>query len=186
MSIDVTKINTAGAVVTIGGSILYNPDGDGFYWDTISGIDAGCTDGGVTVKYNFEKKDTFCDQTLAAVGSKITSESAEVSFSMLETDVSKLRLALQQALYDSTPNVENKIAIGGSTTLVYVPLKLEIPDNDTGNLTTWTFYKVLANGIEINFERENPSAVKVTFTAYADTSHAVGHQLFSVHEDVTP
>jgi hypothetical protein len=183
MAISTTNINTGGAVVTIGGVIpaATNPDADGYYWGTVSGIDVGCTTGGVTVTYNFEKNDIFCDQTLAAVESSITSESAEISLNMLETDAENLKLAIQQCVSTSDAS-EYKVGVGGVNTITYVPLKLEVTDNDTGLLTTWTFYRVLSNGIEINFERENPSQITVTFMAYADTSHAVGHQLFSVHE----
>lgn len=186
MAIDISHINTGGAVVTIGGEILNNPDSDGYYWDTISGVDIGCTTGGVTVNYSYEKNDIFCDQSLAAVETAIISEAAEVTFSMLESDAENLKIAIQQAVRLTVPDVEDKVAVGGLTTITFVPLKLEIVDSDTGNLITWTFYKVLSGGIEINFERDNPTQVNVTFTAFADTSHPVGHQLFSIHEDLTP
>lgn len=183
MSINANNINTAGAVVTIGGVIplATRPDADGYYWGTVSGVDVGCTTGGVTVNYSYEKNDIFCDQTLAAVESSIISETVEVTFTMLESNVEKLKLAIANATY-TADLTEAKLAIGGQTSLTYVPLKLEVADNDTGLLTTWTFYRVLSSGIEINFERDNPTGVQVTFTAYADTSHPVGHQLFSVRE----
>ena len=180
MSIDVNNINTGGAVVSVGGNVNA-VDVDGYYWGTVSGVDLGCTQGGVTVSYNYEKQDIFCDQTLAAVDTSITSESAEVTVSMLETSLDKLRLAIANATYDESVS-ERKIGVGGQTSLSYVPLMLEIADDQTGLLTTWTFFKVLSNGIEVNFERDNPTACAVTFTAYADTTHAVGHQLFSIHE----
>jgi len=185
MGITVSNINTGGAIVTIGGNILNNPDGDGYYWGTVSGVDLGCTTGGVTVAYNFEKNDIYCDQTLAAVESSIISETATVSFNMLESDVTNLQYAIQQCVFQSNLGVENKIGVGGVTTITYVPLKLEIADDDTGNLTTWTFFRVLSGGIEINFERDNPTQVNVVFTAYADPLKAVGHQLFSIHEDIS-
>ena len=184
MAIDTTRINTGGAVVTIGGTVNA-ADLDGFYVGTTGGTDVGCTTGGVSVNYSFEKNDIFCDQTLAAVESSITSETAEVTFSMLETDAENLQLAIQQAIRTTNLGVDDKVGVGGITSITYVPLMLEISDNDTGNLITWTFYRVLSNGIEINFERENPTQINVTFTAYADTSHAVGHQLFSVNYDIS-
>jgi len=187
MAIDTTRINTGGAVVTIGGVIpaATNPDGDGFYWGTVSGVDVGCTQGGVSVSYSFEKTDIFCDQTLPAVETSITSETAEVTLNMLESDAVNLNLAIQQTTYIENAGVEKKVGVGGITTITFVPLKLEITDNDTGNLTTWTFFRVLTNGIEVNFERDNPTQVAVSFTAYADTTHAAGHQLFSIHEDIS-
>ena len=93
--------------------MLHAPDADGFYWDTISGVDLGCTQGGVTVSYSFEKNDIFCDQTLAAVASSIISETAEVSFNMLESDVEHLQYAIQQMSYLETVGVDKKIAVGG-------------------------------------------------------------------------
>ena len=185
MSIDITNINTKGAVVTIGGNIENNPDGDGYYWGTVSGIDLGCTTGGVRVRYNFEKSDIFCDQTLAAVDSAIIEETAEVELSMLETNAAKLQYAIQQCNFNSSAS-EAKIGVGGITAITFVPLKLEVPDDDNNSLlTTWTFFKVLSNGIELNFERDNPTQCNVTFTAYANTDHAAGHQLFSVHQALT-
>ena len=185
--IDTTNINTKGAVVTVAGVAVSatSPDGDGFYWGTISGHDIGCTVGGVQVSYTYETQDIFCDQSLAAVETAIISEAAEVTFSMLETDVENLQYALQTATYLENANVDQKIGVGGSTLLVYIPLKLEIADNDTENLTTWTFHRCLANGFNINFERENPSQADVTFTAYAKTAYTVGHQLFSIHADIS-
>lgn len=187
MAIDITRINTGGAVVTIGGVIpaATNPDSDGFYWGTVSGTEIGCTQGGITVSYTMEKTDIFCDQTLPAVETSITSEAAEVSMNMLESDAVNLNIAIQQTTFITNAGVDAKVGVGGVTTITFVPMKLEITDNDTGNLTTWTFFKVLSNGIEINFERENPTQITVTFTAYADTSHAAGHQLFSIHEDLS-
>lgn len=184
MGITTTNINTKGAVVTIGGTVSA-ADGDGYYWNTVSGVDIGCTKDGVKVQYNFEKTDIFCDQTLAAVSSSITSETATITFSMLESNVEKLQYAIQQCVFASDAS-EAKVGVGGVTAITFVPLKLEIPDADTGYLTTWTFYKVLSAGIdEINFERATPTQVNVTFTAYADTTHAAGHQLFSVHQSLT-
>jgi hypothetical protein len=103
---------------------------------------------------------------------------------MLESNVPHIKEAVTQNTYDSSASA-NKLAAGGITTVNFVPLVLEITDNDTGLLTTWTFFKTLPGGFESNFERENPTTVGVTFTAYADTTHASGHQLFSVNEALT-
>lgn len=182
-TIDTTAINTGGAVVTLGGVIpvATRPDADGFYWGTVSGTDIGCTTGGVKVTYNFEKTDIYCDQTLAAVESAVTSETAEVTFNMLQSDVENLSQVVGLGTYAESVS-EKKLALGGLTELTYTLLKLEVTDNDTSLLTTWTFFRVLSNGIEINFERDNPTQVNITMTAYADTDKAAGHQLFSIHE----
>ena len=184
MAITTTNINTKGADVTVGGTVN-SVDGDGYYIGTTSGTNVGCTQGGVTVAYSFETRDIFCDQTIPPVESSIISESATVSFDMLESDADNLKLAIQQCAYNADPGVANKIGVGGLTAITYVALMLEIEDNDTGNNTTWTFFRCLSGGIETNFERDNPTAVTVTFTAYADTTHASGHQLFSVQEDLS-
>ena len=182
MAIETTNINTKGAVVTIGGTVNA-VDGDGYYWNTTSGIDLGCTSDGVKVKYSIEKEDIFCDQVTAAVSTSITSETATITIAMLESNVEKLQYAIQQCVHASDA-AEQKIGVGGITTITFVPLKLEIPDQDDDTLlTTWTFFKVLSGGIDdINFERMNKTQVNVTFTAYADTDHAVGHQLFSIRQ----
>jgi len=183
MAITTTNINTKGATVTIGGTVN-SVDVDGYYVGTTGGTDVGCTQGGVTVSYSFETKDIFCDQTLPAVESSIISETATINFEMLESDADNLQLAIQQCEYTEDAGVSNKIGIGGITAITYVPLMLEILDNDTSYTTTWTFFRCLSGGMETNFERENPTAISVTFTAYADTSHASGHQLFSVSESL--
>ena len=185
MTIQVSNINTAGAVVTIGGTILNNPDADGFYWGTVSGTEIGCTEGGITVKYAIDKKDIYCDQVLIPVAAALTGETATVHMKLLETEADNLIFAIQQGTLKDNAGVESKIDVGGLQTFTYTPLKLEITDNDTGKLTTWTFFKVLAQGIDINFERDNPTAADVTFTAYADMTHAAGHRLFSIHQDLT-
>lgn len=188
MSIDITNINTAGAVVTIGGVIPFNqnPDADGVYWGSVSGTEIGCTTGGVNINYKVDRQDIFCDQTLPPVDASIIGETVEVTFNMLETDADHLRFALSQGTYIANSNIDAKISVGGKKTVAFTLLKLEIPDNDTGNLTTWTFFKVYNESFQINFDRTKPSEVQVKFTAYADTSHAEGYQLFSIHEDVTP
>jgi hypothetical protein len=136
------------------------------------------------VNYSYETSDIFCDQLLSPVDVVITSETATIEFQMLEITASNLEYAINQ--YTSHSSVSaNKIGVGGMLNATYVPLMLTIPDNDTGLLTTWTFYRVRSGGMSINFERENPSTVNVTFTAYAETSHASGHQLFSINQALT-
>jgi hypothetical protein len=41
----------------------------------------------------------------------------------------------------------------------------------------------MSGGITANFERENPTAFGITFTAYAETGHASGKQLFQVKQN---
>jgi hypothetical protein len=183
MAINTNNINTGGAVVTVGGTVNA-VDGDGFYIGTSGGTDVGCTTGGSRVSYSFETNDIFCDQTLAAVETAITSESATVEFSMLESDATNLQIAIQQYVSKSTASA-NKIGVGGITSITFVPVMLEVDDNDTGLTTTWTFFKCVSQGLEINFERENPTAVDVSFKVYSDTSHASGHQMFDVNEALT-
>ncbi len=180
MAITTANINTGGAVVTIGGTVS-TADVDGYYVGTTGGTDVGCTTGGVTVTYSFETSDIFCDQILAPVDVAITSENATIEFEMLESDASNLALAIQQCVTKNAAGA-NKIGIGGITNIAFVPLQLAITDNDTNFVTTWTFFKCTSGGLETNFERENPTTVRVTFTAYADTTHASGHQLFSINE----
>jgi len=182
MAITTTNINTAGAEVTIGGTVN-SVDGDGYYVGTTGGTDVGCTTGGVTVSYSFETRDIYCDQVTAPVETAIINETATIKFDMLESDADNLAIAIQQCTTTTDAGVANKIGVGGLVTITFVPLMLEILDNDDTSLTTtWTFFKTISGGIETNFERENPTGVSVTFTAYADTSHASGHQLFSVNE----
>ncbi len=182
MPITVTNINTGGAVVTLGG-VVASADSDGFYIGTTGGTDVGCTDGGVTVSYSFETRDIFCDQIIAPVETAIINETATIAFDMLESDADNLQLAIQQCLYTIDAGVANKIGVGGITAVNFAALMLVIKDNDDASLTTtWTFFKTISGGIETNFERENPTGITVTFTAYADTTHASGHQLFSVNE----
>jgi len=179
-TITTTNINTGGATVTAGGTVEA-VDVDGYYIGTTGGTDVGCTQGGVRISYSFETNDIFCDQVLAPVETAVVSESATVEFAMLESDSDNLQYAIQQ--YTSTAAVgANKIGVGGITTLAFVPIQLEITDNDGAFVTTWTFFKCVSQGLELNFERDNPSVIDVSFKAYADSSHASGHQLFSVNE----
>jgi hypothetical protein len=182
MAITVTNINTAGAEVTLGGTVE-TVDVDGFYIGTTGGTNVGCTNGGVTVAYSFETKDIYCDQVTAPVETAIINETASIKFNMLESDADNLQIAIQQCVYSQDVGVANKIGVGGIVTVNFTPLMLVIKDNDDQSLeTTWTFFKTISKGIETNFERENPTGISVTFTAYADTSHASGHQLFDVNE----
>jgi hypothetical protein len=184
MSITVTNINTAGAVVTIGG-VVNVVDADGFYIGTTGGTDVGCTDGGVTVQYSFETKDIYCDQVTAPVETAIINETATIKFNMLESDADNLKLAIQQCTTHVDVGVASKVGVGGIVTVNFTPLMLEITNNDDASLkTTWTFFKTISGGMETNFERDNPTSIAVTFTAYADTTHASGHQLFSVKEEL--
>jgi hypothetical protein len=183
MGITVTNINTGGAVVTIGGTVN-GADGDGYYIGTTGGTDIGCTQGGITMNYSNEVTEIFCDQTLAAVSAAITSETAEIEMEMLESNAENLRFAIGQ--YVSNDDASNKkTAVGGYATVQYVPLMMEVPkSNDPGKQVTWTFYKIRPQGPEVNFERENPTAISVTFSAYAETSYPSGHQLFSIDEEI--
>lgn len=180
MAITTANINTGGATVYVGGTVE-TVDADGYYVGTTGGTDVGCTTGGVTISYTFETSDIFCDQVLAAVDTAVTSESATVEFEMLETSAENLAIALGQAV--STADASNsKIGVGGLRSVNYVPVKLTIPDTQTGLLTTWTFYRCRPGNFSISFNRDTPSTVSCTFTAYADTTHVSGHQLFSVNQ----
>ena len=181
MAITVTNINTAGAVVTLGGAVTA-VDVDGYYIGTAGGTDVGCTSGGVTVSYSFETRDIYCDQITAPVETAVINETATIKFDMLESDADNLAIALQQCTTTTDAGVANKIGVGGLVSVNFTPLMLVIKDNDSALTTTWTFFKTISGGMETNFERDNPTALTVTFTAYADTTHASGHQLFSVNE----
>jgi len=180
MAITTANINTGGATVYIGGTVN-TIDGDGYYVGTTSGDDVGCTSGGVSINYTFETSDIFCDQVLAPVDVAITGESATIEFEMLETSAQNLAYALSQCV-THTDASDEKIGVGGLRSLTFVPLMLTIPDTQTNYLTTWTFYRCKAGGFTTSFNRDNPTTVKCTFTAYADTTHASGHQLFSVNQ----
>jgi len=179
-TITTANINTGGAEIYVGGTVTA-VDGDGYYIGTSGGTDVGATTGGCSVSYTFETSDIFCDQVLSPIDVAITSESATVEFEMLETSATNLELAISQCV-SKTNGDDEKIGVGGIRTLSYVPLKLVIPDSsDATYETTWTFYKCVPGGFSTSFNRDTPSTVKLTFTAYADTTHASGHQLFSIN-----
>ena len=176
MAVTTANIKTGGAVVYVGGTVSA-VDVDGFYIGTTAGTDIGCTTGGVSVAYTFETSDIFCDQLLSPVDVAITGESATIEFEMLETDLDNLEIALSQVVSDT-----GKVGVGGMKTLTFVPVMLKVSDNkDATKETTWTFYRCKPGGFSTSFSRENPTSVKVSFAAYADTTHASGHQLFSIN-----
>lgn len=182
MAVTATNINTGGAVVKVGGRINASPNADGFYDMDVLGTDVGCTTGGVTVTYTIETSDIFCDQVSAPVNVAVTGETATVEFSMLESTAQNLDLVLGGASVSKDASAAYYVGLGGVSGAAFDPLELVITDNDTGYLTTWTFFRCHAGGITANFERENPTAFGVTFTAYAETSHASGKQLFQVKQ----
>jgi len=176
MSVTTANIKTGGAFVYIGGTVN-TVDADGYYIGVTGGTEVGCTTGGVAVNYTFETSDIFCDQLLSPVDVAITGESATIEFEMLETDLDNLEIALSQVV-----STTGKIGVGGIRAMNFVPVMLKISDNkDATKETTWTFYRCKPGGFSTTFSRENPTSAKVTFTAYADTDHASGHQLFSIN-----
>lgn len=182
MGVTATNINTGGAVVKVGGRINAAANGDGFYDMDVLGTDVGCTTGGVTVTYTIETSDIFCDQVTSPVNVAVTGETATVEFSMLESTAQNLKLALSGGAISSDAVSAFYVGVGGVPGAAFEPLQLVITDNATGYLTTWTFFKCHPGGITANFERENPTAFGITFTAYAETSHASGKQLFQVKQ----
>jgi hypothetical protein len=101
---------------------------------------------------------------------------------MLESTAENLKLALSGGAISSDAVSAFYVGVGGVPGAAFEPLQLVITDNATGYLTTWTFFKCHPGGITANFERENPTAFGITFTAYAETSHASGKQLFQVKQ----
>jgi hypothetical protein len=180
MAITTANINTGGATVYVGGTVA-TVDGDGFFIGTTGGTDVGCTTGGVTINYTFETSDIFCDQILSPVDTAVISETATVEFEMLETHANNLAIALGQVVTEEDTN-DSKIGVGGIRSVNFVPVKLTVPDTQTGYLTTWTFYRCKPGNFSISFNRDNPSTVRCSFTAYAETSHGSGHQLFSINQ----
>ena len=182
MAVTATNINTGGAVVKVGGRVNASANVDGFYDMDILGTDIGCTTGGVTVTYTIETSDIFCDQVTSPVQVAVTGETATVEFSMLESTAQNLDLVLGGGSVSKDGTTAYYVGIGGVSSAAFEPLQLIITDNDTGFLTTWTFFRCHPGGITANFERENPTAFGITFTAYAETSHASGKQLFQVKQ----
>lgn len=184
MAITTTNIQTGGAVVRLGGTV--DADGGNSDWFDVSpqGTDIGCTSGGLTVTYALETSDIFCDQLTAPVDTAITGETATIEFSMLESTAENLKLVMGNfATSEDESGVAYWVGVGGSGLISFQALELEITDNDTGYLTTWTFFRTFASGIDTNFERENPTAFGVSFTTYADTDHSSGKQLFQVRQN---
>ena len=182
MAVTATNINKGGAVVKVGGRVNASANVDGFYDMDVLGTDVGCTTGGVTVTYTIETSDIFCDQVTSPVQVAVTGETATVEFSMLESTAQNLDLVLGGGSVSKDGTTAYYVGIGGVSGAAFEPLQLIITDNDTGFLTTWTFFRCHPGGITANFERENPTAFGITFTAYAETSHASGKQLFQVKQ----
>ena len=180
MSITTTNINTGGAVVKVGGTVIADPADAAWFDMSPTGTDIGCTTGGVSVTYTIETSDVFCDQVTAPVETAIVGETATVEFDMLESNAENIKLALNNQATAEDGTDAYYVGVGGSTSISFAPLELSITDNDTGYLTKWLFFRTVAGGIETSFERETPTAVGVTFTAYADADHASGKQLFQV------
>jgi len=184
MAINTENINTGGARVSIGARTNLNVAENSHVSGLTSSTDLGATTGGVKITYTYETQDIFCDQHLAPIETAVISESATIEFEMLETDSENLRYIID--LYQSYDSSNAKLtSVGGQTSITYYALVLEIADNDNNDRdVTWTFFKVRSQGIETNYERENPTTAKVTFIAYADTSYSSGYQLFSIKEEL--
>lgn len=184
MAITSSNINTGGAVVLLGGTVSSSTNADGFYDMQTSGTDVGCTSGGVTVTYTRETSDIFCDQVTSPVSVSLTGETATIEFDALESTAENIELMMDSNMVESVDGTSAYfVSAGGNTTVTFQPLQLKITDNDTGYLTYYTFFRTIAGGFEANFERENPTTLGVTFTAYADTSHAAGKQLFQIAQN---
>jgi hypothetical protein len=184
MAITAANINTGGAVVLLGGTVSAGTNADGFYDTTVAGTDVGCTSGGVTVTYTRETSDIFCDQVTSPVSVSLTGETATIEFDALETTAQNIELMMDENMVTSEDGTgAYYVGIGGNATIAFQSLQLKITDNDTGFLTYYTFFKTIAGGFEVNFERENPTTLGVTFTAYADTTHTAGKQLFQIQQN---
>ena len=183
MAITTTNIQTGGAVVFVGGTVSSSTNTDGFYDMQSSGTDVGCTTGGVTLTYTRDTGDIFCDQVTSPVSVSLNQETATIEFDALESTAENIELLMNSSMVTSTDGVGAYwVGIGGMNTVAFQPAQLKITDNDTSYLTYYTFFKTVAGGFEENFERENPSAIGVTLTAYADTTHGTGKQLFEIEQ----
>lgn len=183
MAITSTNINTGGATVYVGGTVSGSTNADGYYDMQTDGTDVGCTQGGVTVSYSLETSDIFCDQVLTPVDVAVTGETATVEFEMLETNAENIGLVMGSNASSEDGTSAYYVGFGGSSTVSFQPAQLKITDNDTGYLTYWTFFRTMSGGFDIGFERENPSALSVTLTAYGDTDHTSGKELFQIEEN---
>jgi hypothetical protein len=184
MAITTANIQTGGAVVLVGGTVSSSANVDGFYDMSASGTDVGCTTGGVTLTYTRDTGDIFCDQVTSPVSVSLNQETATVEFDALESTAQNIERLMNAAMVTSTDGTGSYwVGVGGNNTISFQPAQLKITDNDTSYLTYYTFFKTVAGGFEANFERENPTAIGVTLTAYADTSHATGKQLFEIKQN---
>jgi hypothetical protein len=184
MAITTTNIQTGGAVVYVGGTVSASTNTDGFYDMSATGTDVGCTSGGVTLTYTRDTSDIFCDQVTAPVSTSLTGETVTIEFDALESTAENIEILMNASMTESADGTTAYwLGVGGNTTITFQPAQLKITDNNTSYLTYYTFFKTLAGGFEANFERENPTAIGVTLTAYSDTTHATGLQLFEIQQN---
>ena len=184
MAITAANINTGGAVVLVGGTVSSSTNADGFYDMQAAGTDVGCTSGGVTITYTRELSDIFCDQVTSPVDVSLTQETATIEFDALESTAENMERLMNTAMVMSTDGTTAYwVGIGGISTISFQPTQLKITDNDTSFYTYYTFFRTIAGGFEVNFERENPTTLGITLTAYADTAHASGKQLFQIQQN---
>lgn len=184
MAVTASNINTGGAVVELGATIDGTVNVDGFYDTTTPGTDVGCTTGGVTVTYSRETSDIFCDQLTSPVSVSLTGETATIEFDALESTAENIELLLNSNMVQSVDGTgAYYVAVGGGNSIAFQAAQLKITDNDTGFLSTYSFFRVVSGGFEANFERENPTSLGITLTAYADTAREVGKQLFQIEQN---
>lgn len=184
MAITSANINTGGAVVLLGGTVSAGQNVDGFYVMSVAGTDVGCTTGGVTLTYTRETSDIFCDQVTSPVSVSLTGETATIEFTALESTAQNIELLMGADMVESHDGTgAYYVATGGNAIIEFQTLQLKITDNGTGFFTYYTFFKTIAGGFSTSFERENPSSLGVTFTAYADTTRAAGKQLFQIAQN---
>jgi len=184
MAITTTNIQTGGAVVLVGGTVSSSTNADGFYNMSANGTDVGCTTGGVTLTYTRDTGDIFCDQVTSPVSTSLNQETATIEFDALESTAQNIELLMNTNMVTSTDGTSSYwVGIGGNNIVAFQPAQLKITDNNTSYLTYYTFFKTLAGGFTENFERENPSTLGITLTAYADTTHATGKQLFEIQQN---
>lgn len=182
---DVTQVIVGPARILIApkGSALPPTNATPIAWD-VAWKEVGYTDKGVDLAYAPTVKDIMVDELLSPVQKILTAEKADISAVLSQATLANLKNAISAATLSTTvpgPTQVGLTQIGvGTGTLQEVMVGIE-GLSPAGFWRMIIGYRAIAQAsIKMSFARTDNTKFPLDLSLLADSSKAIGHQLFDI------
>ena len=147
-----------------------------------SSDDLGYTEGGAELSLVREYYKKFVDQELGPISMTKTSENSTLKFTLVETTLENLAIALD---YPTGAISSSVLSVGGDDTVTYRTIYLNVV-GPTGGTRKYTFHKcVNISAATHSYKKDDKTMIECEFQLIQDTTKTTNQQLFTVTDSAS-